>query len=640
MLRSPRMVMPHDPGRAGPVAAVLGATGRLGPAVCRALAANGWAVRGLSRRPPTTAERLGDARLVVGDRRDEAALREALEGASLVVDLIGVTAEDASALGASLPATARHVVVVVCASSRAGVVHAAAVDALFGGAFHALVLPRLVAEVDPSQRERPYLDMVRTGESAMVAAGGAARLSLVAVDDVAAVVALLAADPTVSARGPLSVAPSSTVSAAQCVSALLEGAGVPVRVVRHPDPRWRGPHPGVDEVLPRGRYPEPPPGFRYRDPLEVCRAHGAWLASLPPVSGRPSKSLPLASSLFQGRQETDVHGRREGVILEAPVPGLIELSSWLSPSFYVDVGRPCNSACLYCAVPPHADTQGFAPLDRLSSQIAAGVAAGCDRAILIGGEPTIYPELPALLGRLREAGVGDRTILMTNGLRLADERFLASLVEGGVSTFHISVDTADEAVFDALSRSSGRFGKQGAGLDNALRVRGANVYVYAAVTRLNAPGLSRLLDSLVERAERAHRAPPPLLLAFAKPLGDALVHLDQLWVSPRERVDTVRALVAEGERRGVTVGFRNLQACLAPDLVRYNVDYYLEDYSVDLRTRARRAYAHHVQYASHIEGCAGCAHLAHCPGVYLNEVSRPEASAYRAIGAEGLRFGA
>jgi nucleoside-diphosphate-sugar epimerase len=635
------MVMPAEAARSVPLAVVLGATGRLGPAVCRALARGGWAVRGLSRRAPTAAEGLGAIPLIVGDRRDEAALRAALEGAALVVDLIGASAEDAAALRAVLPASARHVVVVVCASSRAGVANAAGVDGAFGGAFHALVLPRLVAEVDPALRERPYLDMVRTGESAMVPAGGAARLSLVAVDDVAEVVAALAADPTIAARGPLAVAPASTVSVAQCVAALLAGAGVPARVVRHPDPHWRGPHPGVDEVLTPGRYPGVPTGIRLRDPLEVCRAHGAWLASLPPAPGRPSKSLPLASSLFHGRRETDVHGRRDGVILESPVPGLLELSSWLTPSFYVDVGRPCNSACLYCAVPPHADTQGFAPLDSLDPQIAAGVAAGCDRAILIGGEPTIYPELGALLARLRAAGVGARTILMTNGLRLADERFLASLVEGGVRTFHVSVDTADEAVYDELSRSRGRFRRQCDGLDNALRVPGANVYVYAAVTRLNAAGLPRLLDALVERAERAGRTPPPLLLAFAKPIGDALVHMNRLWVGPRERVEAVRALVAAGERRGVVVGFRNLQACLAPDLVRYNVDYYLEDYSIDLRTRARRAYAHNTEYASHVEACEGCAHRALCPGVYANEAGRPEAvAAYHAIAAEGLRFGA
>ena len=116
--------------------------------------------------------------------------------------------------------------------------------------------------------------------------------------------------------------------------------------------------------------------------------------------------------------------------------------SWLA-QFYIDFGRPCNSACLYCAVPPHEDAQGFTPLGRVPEMIEAGVAVGCDRAILIGGEPTIYPHLDDVLAMLREAGLARDHIIMTNGLRLAKEGVAQGLFEAGVDTFHISIDTAD-----------------------------------------------------------------------------------------------------------------------------------------------------------------------------------------------------
>lgn len=66
-------------------ALVLGATGGVGGEAARALAAHGWAVRALARRPMGQADGL---EWIVGDALDAAAVRRAADGASAIVHAV------------------------------------------------------------------------------------------------------------------------------------------------------------------------------------------------------------------------------------------------------------------------------------------------------------------------------------------------------------------------------------------------------------------------------------------------------------------------------------------------------------------------------------------------------------------------
>lgn len=349
---------------------------------------------------------------------------------------------------------------------------------------------------------------------------------------------------------------------------------------------------------------------------------------------RPLPSVPNRERRFVPRVVADVHGRRRDVALATPHPRLLELAQWLTPSFYIDFGRPCNSACLYCAVPPHEDAQGFLPLTEVGSIIAAGAQVHCDRAILIGGEPTIYPHLGEVLAQLADAGLHDH-IVMTNGLRLADPAFVDLLYRGGVRTVHLSIDTLDSAVYDQLSRSVGRLPKQLEALHNVLGHGGLNLYLYTATTALNAHGLPQLMTGIAAAAAQHNVAPPPVILAVVKPLGDAKRHAAQLLLDPVEAAQLVRNAVQAGDQAGVTVGHRNLQACLAPDLIDRNVDYYLDDFSVAVATGKREPFSH-GEYWFKPAGCDGCGHRELCTGLYRDTTAQFGTQAYRPIGHQGL----
>lgn len=369
--------------------------------------------------------------------------------------------------------------------------------------------------------------------------------------------------------------------------------------------------------------------------LVLCAVWYRAAVSQPDPAARPRPQVPARTRRFVGRAVADVHGRRADVPLARPDPGIGLLMDWLTPSFYVDFGRPCNSACLYCAVPPHEDAQGFLPVGEVASIVAAGQAVGCDRAILIGGEPTIYPQLWQVLDQLSAAGMHGRHVVMTNGLKLADAGFADRLVDAGVGTIHFSLDTADPATYDRLSRSAGRHDRQLQGLDAAL-ASAANVYIYTAVTRLNAPGLPALAERIAAHAGVAKRAMPPWVLAVIKPIGDGLRHVDTLQLSPTEAADAVARALHAADALGLPAGHRNLQACLAPELVSRNIDYYLDDFSVRVDTGERVTYSH-TEYWHKPDDCSRCGHEPICTGIYREMQRRYGDAPYRPIGREGLK---
>ncbi len=353
------------------------------------------------------------------------------------------------------------------------------------------------------------------------------------------------------------------------------------------------------------------------------------------VLPRPKPGVKPSERRFVGRTVADVHGRRAAVPLAQPVAELVQLAQWLTPAFYIDFGRPCNSACLYCAVPPHEDAQGFTPIGDVPAIIEAGVQCGCDRAILIGGEPTIYPHLPEVFDFLRQANLPPRHIIMTNGLRLHDARNVAQLVQGGVGTVHISIDTADAGTYDRLSRSTGKLPQQQRGLDNVLQNDQLHTYIYTATTAINGPTLPGLLRDVRDRCDRLQVAAPPVIFAVVKPIGDGLRHADDLLIEPQQSAELIAQLCEMGQQLGVPVGYRNVQACLLPDLVSRNVDYYLDDFSVEVASGKRVAYSHN-EYWFKAPDCARCGHQDLCTGIYRDLESRYGVGCYKPISRQGL----
>jgi cyclic pyranopterin phosphate synthase len=113
----------------------------------------------------------------------------------------------------------------------------------------------------------------------------------------------------------------------------------------------------------------------------------------------------------------------------------------------VDVTHRCNMACRNCYIPnrdiPDMDADW---MERIIVRFPKRT-----HIRLVGAEPTVRKDLPDLVRRVRRAG--HVPVLMTNGLKLGNARYVRSLKAAGLRTVYLSVnggfdDDAYEAVDD------------------------------------------------------------------------------------------------------------------------------------------------------------------------------------------------
>jgi pyruvate-formate lyase-activating enzyme len=147
----------------------------------------------------------------------------------------------------------------------------------------------------------------------------------------------------------------------------------------------------------------------------------------------------------------------------------------------------CQHRCIYCfegARPGKVNV----PVEE-TRRIIEAAARRVPAVIFMGAEPTLNPALVELVALARSRGL--RVSISTNGLRLANPRYLHELVAAGLSTVELSFPYPDAAV-------------------------------YAAVTRAKPAGFDRLLEAVdnIERVNReqagqedARAAPPRLMVA-------------------------------------------------------------------------------------------------------------------------------
>jgi MoaA/NifB/PqqE/SkfB family radical SAM enzyme len=103
--------------------------------------------------------------------------------------------------------------------------------------------------------------------------------------------------------------------------------------------------------------------------------------------------------------------------------------------------RRCNLDCAYCN--EYDKVSAPVPLDAMLRRIDKLADLGCSIITLSGGEPTLHPDLDAIIARIRERGA--ISTLITNGLLLTPER-IRQLNLAGLDYLQISIDNvqADE----------------------------------------------------------------------------------------------------------------------------------------------------------------------------------------------------
>lgn len=154
----------------------------------------------------------------------------------------------------------------------------------------------------------------------------------------------------------------------------------------------------------------------------------------------------------------------------------------------------CNMRCVYCM----SEDMVFQPTEELMTTaeilrlVQLFARLGVNKIRLTGGEPTVHPDLLAIVRGIRAAGI-TRISMTTNGLRLTEQAW--PLKQAGLERVNVSVDTLDPDRFRRVTRwgrldqvLDGVRAAEAAGLTpikiNAVIARGFNEQDIAGLARL------------------------------------------------------------------------------------------------------------------------------------------------------------
>lgn len=146
-----------------------------------------------------------------------------------------------------------------------------------------------------------------------------------------------------------------------------------------------------------------------------------------------------------------------------------------SANVSVCLTRKCNLDCMVCyARANEAKTPDFRVAD-------LKVLRGYKRVLLTGGEPTIRKDLPRIIRTLRRNG--KRVTIFSNGLKLAQIKYLRLLIKSGLNNVIMQLDSLEEKVSAAI-RGKNLIGAKKQAVQNIQREK-IPLYLYSVVLKNN-----------------------------------------------------------------------------------------------------------------------------------------------------------
>jgi sulfatase maturation enzyme AslB (radical SAM superfamily) len=223
-------------------------------------------------------------------------------------------------------------------------------------------------------------------------------------------------------------------------------------------------------------------------------------------------------------------------------------------------GLKCNIQCVFCYYRDnlHAPNRKFEEIRR---DLLYARNRGISEVDFSGGEPTVHPDLPRLIEEAKSIGM-EKVCIISNGLRLSNRDYAASLKSAGVDEILFSVHGSGEKTHDEITRIQGSFKKISQAISNAVS-EGIIVRTNTVVNRINCNDLLAVGNFLIP----FHPVQMNFITindwCFAKNLVDKLM-LSYSEISPRlkEACDLLSPHVR-------TVNVRYIPFCFMKDYERF-----------------------------------------------------------------------
>jgi len=139
----------------------------------------------------------------------------------------------------------------------------------------------------------------------------------------------------------------------------------------------------------------------------------------------------------------------------------------------LNLGKPCNNRCVFCATGERSrGDRGWMDVAEAEQALDRGRREGAAAVGFVGGEPTLYRDLPRLVRCARDLGYS-RVSLCTNGRRLARPALLESLLTAGLTRVALSIHSHRADLEDRITRRPGGFAEKLAAIDLLTKARDA-----------------------------------------------------------------------------------------------------------------------------------------------------------------------
>lgn len=207
----------------------------------------------------------------------------------------------------------------------------------------------------------------------------------------------------------------------------------------------------------------------------------------------------------------------------------------------------CNNRCVFC----YAGNTGFSAQENMSLEYAKNLMlamkeSGVKTCLLIGGEPTLYPDLEKVIMFGSELGITMR--IVTNGRKFAEKNFLKSLVRAGLTSASISIEAPDEKTGSEIAGIKNAWSESISGIQNALEL-GFSFNTLTTVNQLNQ-------NHLVSIAKKMHElGVTRILYNFATPNCTPTTVDTSMVLHPSAAAEKIEAAYWQLKNEGIRIHF-------------------------------------------------------------------------------------
>ena len=205
----------------------------------------------------------------------------------------------------------------------------------------------------------------------------------------------------------------------------------------------------------------------------------------------------------------------------------------------------CNNRCTFCYA--SAPERGSAAGEMTTVEVKHIIDKIVDQAKVpmvsfTGGEPTLRRDLPELIAYARQRQM--RVNLITNGIRCAEESFVAALQQAGLHSAQVSLEAAEAEIHNRVVGNPRAFEKTVQGIKN-LKAAGIHTHTNTTINQYNLQHLYGLIDFLAELGQEY------LSMNMVIRTGDAVGDDEPTEIGYRDIGPLILSLKKQAEERGL-----------------------------------------------------------------------------------------